>query len=813
MTAPTTLSIASWKFTLRPPEDAPKLRLLLGRILAERFETMTQAQGPWTDLALHTLGWKAFQDLCAQVCEDILNIPIEIYREAQDGGQDAVFVTKSGLGIPSKNATVQCKYSSHFSRTLKASDLRAEVEHIQDLKAKGHADTYVFMTSMSVSAPVALQIKLELRSLGVLHPHVLGKEFLVRVIRSSTRLRALVPRIYGLGDLSMILDERKAAQTKALLGHILPTLKSYVPTAPHVKAVKALATHKIVLLVGDPATGKSTIGAVLATIAADDPNHRSYKSDGPVGALDNWNPNEGGGFYWIDDAFGPNQMREDYVDNWISIMPMVQAATAAGNRFVLTSRRHIYEAARHKLGTRNHPLFLSGRAVVDVGDLTVEERRQILYNHIKAGSQPSSWKQAVSGELEVIANEPLLTPEIARQLGDPNYTSNIKWPTRQALQQFVRNNKEYLLQTIRELSKSHRAALTLVFIHGGQMPIGAPKPEMQELVVRHYNVDRETLAASLMQLKDSFIVEKADSGRQFWSFKHPTLADALAATLGEADGMRELYLRGVTAKTILSDVICENVDPIPDAIIVPSTLDGLLLERLLEVEDDVVRLNGLLFSFLARRASDTLFRAFAEKTPSVFKRVANGPYYSAFHSKVQLYARAHRLGMLAAERRAEMVQILEADVFGNLDTSILNEADILALFPPKKLITLSRRVRTELLPAIEVKIDEIIEGADLDIEPADNFEEISSNLSDLEIFFGDDDEGIDKHGDALVTLEYGINKVAEKKEEAERRAAREDDDWHWKNYAPSKPEVVAQPDSLSVSNTSSPRSMFSDVAD
>jgi len=24
-----------------------------------------QAQGPWADLALHTLGWKAFQDLCA----------------------------------------------------------------------------------------------------------------------------------------------------------------------------------------------------------------------------------------------------------------------------------------------------------------------------------------------------------------------------------------------------------------------------------------------------------------------------------------------------------------------------------------------------------------------------------------------------------------------------------------------------------------------------------------------------------------------------------------------------------------------------
>ncbi|MFH0303464.1 restriction endonuclease, partial [Bradyrhizobium sp. 31Argb] len=477
-----------------------------------------------------TLGWKAFQDLCAHVCEDMLRIPVEVYREAQDGGQDAVFVTKNGQAATSGNATVQCKFSSVASRTLKPGDLKKEIEHVIELKANGHADTYVLMTSMSVSAPTAMHIKSELRTLGVLHPHVFGKEFLVRVIRASTRLRALVPRIYGLGDLSMILDERKAAQTKALLGHILPTLKSYVPTASHVKAVKALATHKIVLLVGDPATGKSTIGAVLSTIAADDPNHRSFKADGPLELIQNWNPEEGGGFYWIDDAFGPNQMREDYVDHWIAIMPKIQTATSAGNRFVLTSRRHIYEAAKPKLGSRNHPLFRDGRAVVDVGDLTVEERRQILYNHVKSGSQPSHWKQYVRQELDALAHELLLTPEIARQIGDRNYTSKIA-PTKDGLQRFVRHNKAHLLQTIRELSKPHRAALTLVFIHGGQMPIGAPVPEMQELVIRHYNVDRETLAESLIHLKDSFIVERNDGTRRDWSFKHPTLADALAATL------------------------------------------------------------------------------------------------------------------------------------------------------------------------------------------------------------------------------------------------------------------------------------------
>ena len=138
---------------------------------------------------------------------------------------------------------------------------------------------------------------------------------------------------------------RRAAQTRALLGHMMPTLRAYVPTASHVKAVRALSEHKIVLLIGDPASGKSTIAAVLSTIASDNPKHRCYKADGPSELLQNRNPHEAGGFYWIDDAFGPNQLREDYVDSWVSIMPKVQAAITTGNSFVLTSRRHIYEAA------------------------------------------------------------------------------------------------------------------------------------------------------------------------------------------------------------------------------------------------------------------------------------------------------------------------------------------------------------------------------------------------------------------------------------------------------------------------------------
>ncbi len=91
-----------------------------------------RAHGPWSDLALHTIGWRAFQDLCSQVCEVVLGRPVEIFREAQDGGQDAVFL------IPSPNGeqpigTIQCKHTSHAGKALKVSDLSAEICNVEEL--------------------------------------------------------------------------------------------------------------------------------------------------------------------------------------------------------------------------------------------------------------------------------------------------------------------------------------------------------------------------------------------------------------------------------------------------------------------------------------------------------------------------------------------------------------------------------------------------------------------------------------------------------------------------------------------------------
>ncbi len=109
-----------------------------------------------------------------------------------------MFLIPSGSDSPPVG-TVQCKHTSEAGKALKASDLTAELVNVKQLVRAGQADTYIFMTNMSVDAPVAAAMRAKLRAFGVRKPHILGRQYIVRVIRSSARLRALVPQVYGLG--------------------------------------------------------------------------------------------------------------------------------------------------------------------------------------------------------------------------------------------------------------------------------------------------------------------------------------------------------------------------------------------------------------------------------------------------------------------------------------------------------------------------------------------------------------------------------------------------------------------------------------
>jgi hypothetical protein len=721
-----------------------------------------RAEGPWSDLALHSIGWKAFQDLCSQVCEEVLRRPVEIFREAQDGGQDAVFLIPARPGDDSDVGTVQCKHSSDPTKRLLVSDLTPELKHVEELVALNQAHAYIFMTNMSVDAPVAVDIRNRLRRLGVTKPHVLGRQYLIRAIRSSPRLRALVPQVYGLGDLSAILDQRLIQQTRALLDHWIPQLKLYVPTGAHRKAVKSLNEHGVVLLLGNPSAGKSTIGAILSTIASEDLNHTVLHLTSPRDFERGWNPHDPRRFFWIDDAFGSNVMREEYVQDWTTAFRKVQAAISHGNRFLLTSRLHIYEAAKVRLGQRNLPVFLDERAVVDVGALSGPEKLQILYNHIHFGGQTQSWKRSVKDHLEAVADVPQFLPGIAERLADPAFTKGLA-TTRSELVRFMREPREHLIDTINALDSGLRAALVLVYVHQGAFVSSALDPSVGQVVSDLMGVPLPRIRESLGELKGSFLRSAVMDGRETWSFAHPTIADALTDILTERPHMVAALLRGATVETILGDFVCEGAKSIRDAPTIPSTLDDILIGRLVRAPDEM-SINSLLFRFLADRASDDVFRRVAITEPEILGRRSWNYTPATYNPKILAHARAYRLGLLDETLRDETASWLEDATISDFDLSFFEREATLALIPPTRLVALGMRLRDDVLVGLPERIEAVGKEADLSEDPDGHFEDFVSGLNALEVLPRLEDGTVELIRRAREAITRAIEDVTERKE-------------------------------------------------
>lgn len=760
------------------------------------------AIGPWSDLALHTIGWRSFQDLCSQVCEVALGRPVEIFREAEDGGQDAVFLVTDAEGGTEAIGTVQCKHSSDASKALRPGDLTPEVEHVTELVRLGQADTYVLITNMSVDAPVALAIRRKLQDLGVRKAHVLGKQYLVRMIRSSPRLRALVPQVYGLGDLTSIIDERLTQQSRALLDHWIPKLKTYVPTHAHRSAVRALTEHGIVLLLGNPSSGKSAIGAILSTIASEDPKHTVLALTSPRDFEAGWNPNDPGRFFWIDDAFGPNVLREDYVQDWASTFQKVRAALGHGNRFLLTSRKHIYEAARKRLGQRNLAVFADGRAVVDVGALNFGEKSQILYNHINYGGQSQSWKTSVKDHLRAVATVSGFLPGIAERLGDPAFTKSLL-PRETSLVRFMQEPREHLIDTVNALDEVLQAALLLVYVHQGAFNMNAIDCAAADAVTALTGVALPQILESFADIKGSFLRGPALGGELIWSFAHPTIADALTEILREKPHMMAALLRGATIDTILSSFACEGATSIRDALTIPATLNDTLVTRLLRTPDEYAR-NWSLFSFLAWRASDQVFENVVRAFPEIIERDSWGTDRIDNNPKVTVHARAHRLGFLSSGLREETASELEAAANSNFDLSFFDSNATLELISAIRLVALGMKLRVHSLPSLPERISELADEADLDEEPDSHFDMISSALDKLE-GISPDDETADLINAARRTIIAETRRVAERKEE---RDSEKDDSADWTQISAVSEKADAPWNERSAAQT---RSIFDDV--
>lgn len=676
----------------------------------EQHKAVPQAN-EYPDFALHSLGWKSFQDLVGTIGKEILGQTFQLFLPSRDAGRDGAF---RGNWKPTANVDLsgtfvaQCKFVNKAAANLSPSSLATEFEKARKLASRGLAANYLLFTNCGLSGPAEAELKTQFESIpGIKVFMGFGRDWITQTIRTSKRLRMLVPRIYGLGDLSEILDDRQYRQAAEILSSMRPELAKFVMTEAYVRSANAILEDGFVFLLGEPASGKSTIAASLAVGAIDNWKCSTLKVRTAQEFVLHWNPNAADQFFWIDDVFGPNQYKGHLAQEWNSALLDLNAAINNGTKVLFTSRDYIYRAALRDLKVGAFPLLKESQVIINVQQLALPEKSQILYNHIKLGTQQREFKARIKIFLPSVSRNTGFLPETARRLADPAFTKNLAMSA-ESVNYFVEHPLQWLKEVISTLDVDSKSALALIFMSGGALdsPLSLSEPFVEH-ALRLLGGSIAGVRQALNDMNESLVKHLRTESAAKWVYKHPTIGDALAEIVAEDPELVDIYILGTPIQKLTEEAIC-GVSVEGAKVVIPrGHYDhvGVALAGLSKKERLI---------FLAQRCGREFLTRYAELVPSMWDELV--VFNQVFGSQeIVVASQFQEFGLLPSSVKSairDRVVQISADL---PDSDFLDRAKLRSLFSQAETDSMFDEVIARLMP----EIDHIIDDWDSNFDPSE----------------------------------------------------------------------------------------------
>ena len=558
-----------------------------------------------------------------QVMRLVLGETCSRFRPGPDGGRDGWFTGRASAQLVTQNQltgnfVVQCKHTSLSQDALSKTHLKKEIEKITQLAAKSPCH-YVLMTNRQVPAEREVEIRRAFEGIsGVGRCLVLAETWIEDTLDAHPRLLRLVPRLYGIGDLSQILSFVIQQQTLAVLEDLARPLRTYVPTDSYRQAERALHDHGFVVLVGPPTSGKSAIAANLCMVnLAQDVNVRVLRIEHADQFKNTWSPADANTIYWVDDVFGETTLDEGRLREWSVALDKVEAARKRQARIIFCTRDYIFAAAERKLKRSRSDVINDARVRVDVTALSASERDAILYNQIKDGNISHQQKKALKQHLSGLARLPSFSPELARRLGSRQFHHGLTYDF-PSLRVFFDRPVQHFRDVIHGLSGPETAALAVCVLSGNAVPDPVPDDALAEAVLRTYAVSMPQVREALEMLEGSLVKRVRQGTSQTWQLHHPSMIEALQEELATKSSQLVLYIQSAQLAAILRDTT--TLPPATDSrlVFLPDLVYKHLVERLKKAEKHSPDAIG---DFLVDRASDNLLCAIDLSAPDVLDRV------------------------------------------------------------------------------------------------------------------------------------------------------------------------------------------------
>jgi energy-coupling factor transporter ATP-binding protein EcfA2 len=616
--------------------------------------------------SLHRLGWSAFEDLSMQIMRVVLGETCSRFRPGADGGRDGWFQGVAAGGLTTQDGLagsflVQCKHTSETKSPLTIGDLKRELEKVRAFAAKTPV-SYVLMTNRQITAQSEGLIRSAFEAVpAVTRCVVLAETWIEDTIDAHPRLLRLVPRLYGIGDLSQILSFVVEQQTIALFEDLAHSLRTFVPTDSYRRAERALHDHGFVVLVGPPASGKSAIAANLCMVnQAQDGAVRVMRIEHADQFKATWSPSDKNTIYWVDDVFGETTLDEPRLREWSAALEKVEGARQRGARIVFCTRDYILAAAEPRLKKNKADVINDARVRVNVTDLAIAEREMILYNHIKHGDISTAQKRGLKLHLAAIANLTSFSPELARRLGNQRFNKREKHD-RKDLVDFFEQPVAHLRELIQGLSGRETAALAVCLLSGNAVPDPIPDDALATAVLSTYGVSVQQVREAFEQLEGSLVKRTREGTTQTWHFHHPSMIEALQEELSSKSSQLVLFIQSARLAAVLRDTTTLPVPQGSRVVFLSEVVYPHLIARVAAEKQNVEGVGA----YLATRGSDSLLQAIEATAPATLDAVLSvvpepeGPDVAA-----SLAVRLWRIGLLTGSRRDLVVAALDESLDG-----------------------------------------------------------------------------------------------------------------------------------------------------
>lgn len=365
-----------------------------------------------------------FEYLAADIIAKYLSVRVEKFKKGKDGGVDGRFwIGDSHEGI------IQCK---HFQKSGYNQLLRKlkseELGKVKKLKPK----RYIFVTSVELSRKNKKDIFALFTPFIQREDDIWGQEDLNQFLLESPDIVENHYKLWITSTtvLKLILNGSIKGRSKNTLDDIKENNYKYVVTENHINGLRLLNEKNVLLISGEPGVGKTMLASNLALLFVANGFEFCDIEESISEAESLYQEEEKKKIvFYFDDFLGSNLYEAITHKKDSHIMKFINRVRKDNTKkLILTSRTTILNSGETMSPVFKNKNIRSDEYLIEVKNLSVIEKAEILYNHIYYSNLDSNFIDVVykNKRYRDIIEHKNFNPRIVEFLFDNERIKNIK---------------------------------------------------------------------------------------------------------------------------------------------------------------------------------------------------------------------------------------------------------------------------------------------------------------------------------------------------------------------------------------------------